>query len=59
MGMDRVISSEQALKDAAASVKMEGFALPQQLLELCRQTLDGQLDRVSYIDALKEIAGVA
>jgi len=57
--MNDKISTEQALKNAAASVEMEGFHLSPQVLELCAKALSRQIDRADYLAALKNMSGVS
>lgn len=59
MRMERVVTAEQALKNAAASVEMEGFRVSEEAKELCRQVLNGQMDYATYLALVKQRAGVA
>jgi hypothetical protein len=59
MRMGRTITPEQALKNAAASVEMEGFHISEEAKELCKQVLNGQIDYAAYLAQVKRRAGVA
>jgi len=49
---------ERAIKNAAASVEMEGFTISPETLELCRQLLERQISYEEYKCAVLENAGV-
>ncbi|MCL2489088.1 MAG: antitoxin VbhA family protein [Oscillospiraceae bacterium] len=56
--MERKISTEQALKNAAASVRMEGFDPSERSMRLCKDVLDGKMSFDEYLAFLKKRAGV-
>ena len=58
IGMERKISTEQALKNAAASVRMEGFDPSERSMRLCKDVLDGKMSFDDYLSFLKKRAGV-
>jgi len=58
MNMERAIAPEQALKNAVASVEMEGIYVSEETKELCKQVLIGQMDYATYLALVKQRAGV-
>ena len=54
--MNRVISTEQAIANAAASVEMEGFTVTAQQKEWCRRLLDKEITKEEYIRLIREYA---
>jgi hypothetical protein len=59
MVMERAVTADQALKNAAASVEMEGFCISEEAKALCKQVLDGKMDYAAYLTLVKQRAGVA
>lgn len=43
---------EQAIESAAASMKMEGFQVDQQCVDLCRRLLKDEITMGEYISAV-------
>ena len=54
----RKISIEQSIKNASASVEMEGFHIDQQSKEWCKKLLNKEITISQYIELVKEKAGV-
>lgn len=54
----RKISVEQSIKNASASVEMEGFHIDQQSKEWCKKLLNKEITMSEYIELVKEKAGV-
>ena len=43
---------ERAIESAAASMKMEGFQIDQESIDLCRRLLKGEITMEEYISAV-------
>lgn len=54
----RKISVEQSIKNAAASVEMEGYHIDSQSKEWCEKLLNKEITISEYIQLIKEKAGV-
>ncbi len=50
--INRTISKEQALKNAIASVEMEGYRLSEFNKNLCKDVLDGKLTKQQCIEKI-------
>ena len=57
--MKTKVSTEQALRNAAASVKMEGFVLSDSLMKLCKDAMEGKISYEEYLSIVKKQAGVS
>lgn len=49
---------EQSIKNASASLLMEGFVVDEQVKAWCKKLLSGQITIEEYISLVKEKAGV-
>ncbi len=49
---------EQSIKNASASLLMEGFIVDEQAKAWCKRLLSGQITIEEYISLVKEKAGV-
>lgn len=56
MNMNRTVSTQQAIANAAASVKMEGFTVTAQHKEWCRKLLNKEITKAEYIRLVRESA---
>lgn len=50
--MDQNVAIEQAMQNAAASVRMEGFAITEEMQDMCRDILNGKRDLKDCLDQL-------
>lgn len=56
MNMNRAVSTQQAIANAAASVEMEGFTVTAQHKEWCRKLLNKEITKAEYIRLVRESA---
>jgi hypothetical protein len=54
--VNSAITTDQALQNAAASVRMEGFELSDEIMKLCKEAMDGKISYSEYLSTLKERA---
>ena len=52
--MDNPISREKAIKNAISSVSMEGLRVTAEMVELCRQVLNGERSTKECLDRLEK-----
>lgn len=50
--MKQAVSTERALANAAASVKMEGFTVTPFTRELCKKLLNKEITKAEYVQAI-------
>lgn len=53
------MSVDKAIKNAVASIEMEGFEVDEQSVEWCRMLLNNEITMEQYISLVKKSAGVA
>jgi hypothetical protein len=54
--MNRTVTTQQAIANAAASVEMEGFHVTAQHKEWCRKLLNKEITKAEYIRLIRESA---
>lgn len=52
------MSTEKAIENAVASVKMEGYQLDSECILWCRKLLENEIDMEQYITFVKQKSGV-
>ena len=52
------MSTDKAINNAIASVKMEGFQLDNECIDWCKKLLENEINIDQYINLIKEKAGV-
>lgn len=52
------MSIDQAMKNSAASIEMEGYTIDEESKEWCRKVLQGEMTMEEYIVLIKQQAGV-
>lgn len=52
------MSIDKAIKDAVASVEMEGYQVDSECVKWCRKLLDKEIDFQEYIALVKQKSGV-
>jgi hypothetical protein len=52
------MSIDRAIKNAAASIEMEGYMIDEQCKDWCRQLLHNEITMEEYIKLVKKQAGV-
>ena len=55
----KYMSVDKAIKNAVASIEMEGFEVDEQSVEWCRMLLNNEITMEQYISLVKKSAGVA
>ena len=53
-----MMSIDRAIKNAAASMEIEGYLIDEQCKDWCRKLLQGELTMEEYIVLVKQRAGV-
>ena len=54
--MDKTDLREKAMKNAIASVRMEGLTVTDEMVELCRQFLNGERTKKECLDHFRKKA---
>ena len=54
--MDKADLQEKAMKNAMASVRMEGLTVTDEMVELCRQFLNGERSTKECLDIIRKKA---
>ena len=52
------MSTDKAISNAAASIKMEGYQVDSECIDWCKKLLDDEIDIEQYIAFVKQKAGV-
>lgn len=51
-------SHEKIIINAVASMKMEGFVVTNEWIDLCQKLLDKEITMAEYIDKIKKTQGI-
>lgn len=52
------VTTEKAIKNAAASVEMEGFVISAEYISWCKKLLNKEITMAQYIELVKASQGV-